>query len=268
MHNSPAALDMSIDPARMARVAIVGAGPGEADLLTLRAVTWLGRADVVVYDRLVGPGVLAHAQPEAHLIDVGKTPGGRGHSQAAIGALLVHYARAGRCVVRLKGGDPFIFGRGGEEIETLARHGIAVEVVPGITAALGCAAAAGIPLTQRGISRAVTFLTGATADSLVDLDWTALVRLGQTLVIYMGVAGADAIARRMIGAGLDPVTPAAVIENGTLPGQRIVTASVATLGETVENHAIQAPALLVIGEVARRAVDAATWASFGHRETA
>jgi uroporphyrin-III C-methyltransferase/precorrin-2 dehydrogenase/sirohydrochlorin ferrochelatase len=171
-------------------------------------------------------------------------------------------------VVRLKGGDPFIFGRGGEEIEALARDGIAVEVVPGITAALGCAAAAGIPLTRRGLSRAVTLLTGATAEGLADIDWAALAGLGQTLVVYMGVAAAGAIAGRLIEAGLDAATPAAVIENGTLPGQRIVTATVASLGETVEKHAIRAPALLVIGEVARRDADAAAWASFGHRETA
>ena len=265
MDDAPASLDMNTDPAR---VAIVGAGPGDADLLTVRAVTWLGRADVVVHDRLVGPGVLAYARPGARLIDVGKAPGGHGHSQAAINALLVHHARAGRRVVRLKGGDPFIFGRGGEELEALGRHGIAVEVVPGITAALGCAAAAGIPLTQRGRSQAVTLVTGATADGLADLDWTALAGLGQTLVVYMGVAAAGAIAERLIGAGLDPETPAAVVENGTLPGQRIVTASLATLGETIENHAIRAPALLVIGEVARPAADAAAGASSVHRETA
>ena len=275
MTNRPASLVLNRDRGRAGgaaaargRVAIVGAGPGDADLLTLRAVTWLRRADVVVHDRLIGPGVLAYARPDARLIDVGKAPGGRGHSQAAIGALLVHHARAGRRVVRLKGGDPLIFGRGGEEFDTLCRHGIAVEVVPGITAALGCAAAAGIPLTQRGCSRAVTFLTGATADGLADLDWTALVRLGQTLVVYMGVAAAGAIAERLIGSGLAPDTPVAVIENGTLPGQRIVAASVATLGETVEKQAIRAPALLVIGEVARRAADAAAWASSGHREMA
>ena len=207
MDGAPASLDMNTDPAR---VAIVGAGPGDADLLTVRAVTWLGRADVVVHDRLVGPGVLAYARPGARLIDVGKAPGGHGHSQAAINALLVHHARAGRRVVRLKGGDPFIFGRGGEELEALGRHGIAVEVVPGITAALGCAAAAGIPLTQRGRSQAVTLVTGATADGLADLDWTALAGLGQTLVVYMGVAAAGAIAERLIGAGLDPETPAAL----------------------------------------------------------
>jgi uroporphyrin-III C-methyltransferase/precorrin-2 dehydrogenase/sirohydrochlorin ferrochelatase len=235
------------------RVAIVGAGPGDPDLLTLRALQHLQRADVVVYDRLIGRGVLDYARRDAELIYVGKTRAHHAYSQAEISSLLAHHAQRGKHVVRLKGGDPFVFGRGGEERDYLVGRGIAVEVVPGITAALGCAASAGIPLTYRAIARGVTLITGATENGLPDHDWAALARLEHTLAIYMSVASAGEIAAKLIGAGLDPSTPAAVVADGTLPTQRVATGAVSELGELVRTSAIRSPALVLIGQVAGHA---------------
>jgi uroporphyrin-III C-methyltransferase/precorrin-2 dehydrogenase/sirohydrochlorin ferrochelatase len=236
-------------PAQAGRVAIVGAGPGDPDLLTLKALQFLQGADVIIYDRLVGPGVLDYARRDAETIYVGKAPGKHSHSQDEINALLAHHAGLGKQVVRLKGGDPFIFGRGGEERAYLVERGIEVTMVPGITAAAGCAAAAGIPLTHRGTAQSVTYLTGASAGDFPDYDWPALARTGGTLVFYMGVGTAKIIATRLIENGLAAATPVAVIENGTLPTQRTVTGTLGELGALVRSQEIQSPALLLIGDV-------------------
>ncbi len=230
--------------------AIVGAGPGDPDLLTLRALRLIQRADVVIYDKLVGPGVLDLARRDAERIYVGKSRGDHSKEQAEINALLAEQALAGRRVVRLKGGDPFIFGRGGEEADYLRQRGISVELVPGITAALGCAAAVGIPLTHRDHAQAVTLVTGQGKDGEPELDWGTLARLDQTLAIYMGVGAAARIAARLIEHGLDPATPVAVIENGTLPNQRAVYGRLSGLGWLVRQSGIAGPALIVIGRVA------------------
>ena len=232
-------------------VRIVGAGPGDPDLLTLKALRHLQDADVIVYDKLVGPDILDLARRDAERLYVGKSRGCHSKSQDQINALLLAEARKGRRVVRLKGGDPFIFGRGGEEKAYLEARGVAVEVVPGVTAAAGCAAATGIPLTHRGVSQAVTFLTGHAADGEPDLDWAGLAQLGNTLAIYMGVSTAGVIARRLIEHGFDPATPVAVIENGTLPEQKVARATLAGLEAALEAAGIKGPALIVVGEVAR-----------------
>ncbi len=234
-------------------VAIVGAGPGDPDLLTLRALRLLQDADVIVHDRLVGEGVLELARRDAERVFVGKARGHHSMSQDAINALLAARARAGQRVVRLKGGDPFIFGRGGEEVEHLRARGIAVEVVPGITAATGCAAVAGLPLTHRDVAQSVTFVTAHARDGEPQLDWRALATPRQTLVVYMGVAVADRLAARLIEHGLSADTPVAVIENGTLPTQRVVTGLLRDLGSLIAERGIAGPAALVIGEVARLA---------------
>ncbi len=231
------------------RVAIVGAGPGDPDLLTFKAMRALQHADVVVYDKLVGPEILDYARRDAERIYVGKTRGNHTRTQDEINAVLVEQARLGKHVVRLKGGDPFIFGRGGEEQDYLAQHGVDVEVVPGITAAAGCAAASGIPLTHRDHAQAVTFVTGHAKDGEPDLDWTALASLKQTLVIYMGVSTIGRSCERLIEHGLDPQTPAAVIENGTLPEQRTVTGSLADLATLVAANGIKGPGLFIVGDV-------------------
>ena len=238
-------------------VAIVGAGPGDPDLLTLRALRLIQRADVVIYDKLVGPGVLDLARRDAERIYVGKSKGDHSKSRDEINALIAGQAQAGRRVVRLKGGDPFIFGRGGEELEYLRQRGIPVEVVPGITAALGCAAATGIPLTHRDHAQAVTFATGQGKDGEPELDWATLARLKQTLVIYMGVGAAGRIAARLIDHGLDPATPVAVIENGTLPSQKALYGRLSGLGWLVRQSDIAGPALIVIGSVTALAEAAA-----------
>jgi uroporphyrin-III C-methyltransferase len=232
-------------------VQIVGAGPGDPELLTLRAVRALREAELVIHDRLIGPEILDYAHPAATRIDVGKTKGHHRVPQEEINALLAQHARSGRRVVRLKGGDPFVFGRGGEELEYLLSRGIRVEVVPGVTAAAGCAASAGIPLTHRDHAGAVTFISGHAKDGEPGLDWTSLARGGQTLVVYMGLSTAGQVARRLIEHGMNPATPTAVIENGTLPTQRVVAGTVAALPQLVAKHRIESPALIVIGDVAR-----------------
>jgi len=234
-------------------VHLVGAGPGDPDLLTLRAHRLLQDADVIVYDRLVAPELLDHARRDAERIYVGKARGAHVRSQDEINALLEEHARAGRRVVRLKGGDPFVFGRGGEERDHLTRAGIRVEVVPGITAATGCAAAAGIPLTDRDLAHGVSFVTGQGRDGEADVDWAALARSGQTIVVYMGANAADRIAARLIENGLSAATPAAVIENGTRPDQRIETGTVSDLGTLAARFSGRGPLLIVIGDVVRRA---------------
>ncbi len=238
-------------PAAPGRVHLVGAGPGAADLLTLRALRLVQLADVVVYDRLVGPEVLELVPPQTETIFVGKMRDRHVRSQAEINRLLVELARAGKRVVRLKGGDPFIFGRGGEELEALAAAGVAFEVVPGITAALGCAAHAGVPLTHRDHAQTLVFVTGHTKDGEVELDWPALVRPHQTLVVYMGAKAVGSLCAGLLAHGLDPATPAALIENGTYQHQRTIAATVATLPGLVPDQRLLGPALIVIGEVVR-----------------
>ena len=236
-------------PAAPGRVYLVGAGPGAADLLTVRALRLIQLADVVVYDRLVGPEVLELVPPQTETIFVGKMRDRHVLSQAAINRLLVELARAGRRVVRLKGGDPFIFGRGGEELEALAEAGVPFEVVPGITAALGCAAHAGLPLTHRDHAQTLVFVTGHTKHGEVELDWPALVRPQQTIAVYMGAKAVGSLCAGLITHGLDPATPAALIENGTYQHQRTIAATVATLPGLVPDQRLLGPALIVIGKV-------------------
>ncbi|MFQ6017564.1 MAG: uroporphyrinogen-III C-methyltransferase [Kiloniellaceae bacterium] len=234
-------------------VTIVGAGPGDPDLLTFRALRLMQQADVVIYDKLVGPRILDYLRRDAERIFVGKSKGNHVKTQDQINELMLHHARAGQRVLRLKGGDPFVFGRGGEEREYLLRHGIDVEVVPGITAATGCAAASGIPLTHRDHAGAVTLVTGHGKPGEPDLDWAALARLRQTLVVYMGVATAGRTAERLIAHGLAPSTPAAIVENGTLPNEKIVVGRLDELEAMVRDNDITGPAVIVVGEVVRQA---------------
>ena len=230
-------------------VHIVGAGPGAADLITLRGQRLLEQADVIVHDRLVGDGVLDLARRDADRIDVGKAPGRHPVPQDKINDILIAQARQGKRVVRLKGGDPFVFGRGGEELRALNAAGIRAEVVPGITAATACAAATGIPLTHRGHASAVTFVTGHKGDGdAPDVDWAALARSGATLAVYMGIGGAGTIANDLSHHGLAD-TPVAVIENGTRPDQRVFTGHVRGLDALVRANGITGPALIVIGNV-------------------
>ncbi len=240
-------------------VYLVGAGPGDPDLLTLRAASLLARADVIVHDRLVDHRILASAAPWAELIDVGKTPGSPCHSQAEINRILVDRGRLSDTVVRLKGGDPFVFGRGGEEAEVLGAHGIAVEVVPGVSSSTAAPAAAGIPVTMRGIASGVTIVT-AHQDPAAParggergLDWDALARSGTTLVVLMGAARARSVSERLIAGGMRPDMPVAVITSATCPDQLIDRTTLALLGEMPVIN----PSTIVIGEVAALDVTAA-----------
>ncbi len=231
-------------------VHIVGAGPGDPELLTLKAYRLLQTAQVVVHDRLVGDGVLALIPAAAERIDVGKTPGGPRVDQAAINRLLVRLARSGRRVVRLKGGDPLLFGRGGEEALFLLQHGIEVEVVPGITAAFGCAADRLVPLTHRGLATGVRFITGhCRAGWWLDLDWRGLADPATTLVIYMGLAHIEEISRQLMAHGRDPATPALAVQNATLPGVREVRAPLGHLAAAVRAAGLEPPVLFIVGEV-------------------
>ncbi len=230
-------------------VHLVGAGPGDPDLLTLKAHRLLQRADVVVYDRLVSPEVLAMARRDAERLYVGKRQGHHWVPQAEISNRLVALARAGKSVVRLKGGDPLVFGRGGEEIEALTDAGIAVEVVPGITAALGCAASAGIPLTHRDHAQACVFVTGHLKDGEIALDWPMLARPRQTVVIYMGAETLPVIARRLIEHGLPAATPVALIENGTTDRERRVVGTLGTIERQAMRARLHGPTLCMVGEV-------------------
>lgn len=233
-------------------VALVGAGPGAADLLTLRAQRLLGEADVIVHDRLVGDAVLDLARRDARRISVGKARADHSLPQDQINALLVTLAREGLRVVRLKGGDPFVFGRGGEEAEALRAAGIPVEVVPGITAALACAAQAQIPLTHRDASRMVTFLTGHTREGRLDLDFDTLVRGGGTLAVYMGIVTLPALRDGLLGAGLPPQTPAALIERGGTSAQRVLTGTLDSLAAGAPAWSTGGPAMVLIGPAVGR----------------
>jgi uroporphyrin-III C-methyltransferase / precorrin-2 dehydrogenase / sirohydrochlorin ferrochelatase len=231
-------------------VILVGAGPGDPELLTLKALRALTDADVILHDRLVGEDVLDLARRDAVRICVGKAPGGAGASQEWINEQLVEYARAGLRVVRLKGGDPFVFGRGGEELEALARAGIAYSVVPGVTAASACAAYAGIPLTHRDHAQRVTLVTGHGGEGGPEHDWRALAAERATVVFYMGLAGLERIVAKLIEHGAPTDRPAALIAQGTLPAQRVVLGTLASIAAAARSQGIAAPALLIVGEVA------------------
>ena len=233
------------------KVYLVGAGPGDAELLTLKAARLLGQADVVVYDHLVGADVLALIGPDARRLYVGKERSHHSIPQEGINELLVRLAREGRTVVRLKGGDPFVFGRGGEELQVLAAEGIPFEVVPGITAACGVASYAGIPLTHRDYAQSCTFVTGHLKDGSCDLDWLALARPRQTVVIYMGLSGLATICARLVEHGLPASWPAAVVAHGTLAEQQVVCATLGTLADAVSRAGLQSPALTIVGEVVK-----------------
>jgi uroporphyrinogen III methyltransferase/synthase len=239
--------------ARPGVVYLVGAGPGDPGLMTIRAMDLVSSADVVIHDRLIPEAALDAVRPDAERIDVGKRPGQAETPQARIEELLVEHARAGRSVVRLKGGDPFVFGRGGEEAEALAAAGIPFEVVPGVTAAVGAAAYAGVPLTHREDSSAVAFVTGhEDPDKDSVLDWSALASFPGTLVIYMGVKQLAEIADRLIAAGRDGNEPAVAIERGTLPGQRTIEGTLGSINEAAEEADLRPPAVIVVGPVAAR----------------
>jgi len=231
------------------KVWLVGAGPGDPDLLTVKAARLIAQADALVYDHLIGEGIIDLARPDARRIYAGKQASKHTLPQEAINHLLVDLARQGLSVVRLKGGDPFIFGRGGEELETLVASCIPFEVVPGVTAAAGCAAYSGFPLTHRDHAQSVTFVTGHLRDGTVNLDWPALARPRQTVVFYMGIGAAASICTQMIDHGLPETTPAAVIRNGTLPSQQVLLATLGTLPQRIAEIGITPPALIVVGSV-------------------
>lgn len=237
--------------AKPGTIHLVGAGPGDPDLLTLRAARLIERAAVIVHDGLVDPSILALARPDAELVSVAKQRARHTMPQEEINALLVRIALSGIDVVRLKGGDPFIFGRGGEEAEAARAAGVPVEVVPGISAANGAAAAAQIALTHREASSSVSFVAGQ-CKGLSDQDWAGLAGKGRTLVIYMGVKTAPIIAEKLMEDGLAPDMPVAVIENGARPQMRVLRAPLAGLPDLVEAEAVVSPALIVIGEVTAR----------------
>ncbi len=231
-------------------VHLVGAGPGDPELLTIKAHRALESADVVVHDRLVNPEILDLARRDAERIHVGKRVGDHSMGQDDINALLVELARAGKRVVRLKGGDPFVFGRGGEELAALTAAGIPCHIVPGITAATGCAASAGIPLTQRGVANTCVFVTGHDRNGVAELDWDSLAKPGQTIVIYMGLGALAHMAGRLVAHGLAPATPVAVIENGTMPDERVIRGTLTDIADKAGDAGIGTPSLIVVGEVA------------------
>jgi uroporphyrin-III C-methyltransferase/precorrin-2 dehydrogenase/sirohydrochlorin ferrochelatase len=232
-------------------VALIGAGPGDPDLLTLRAVRLLEKTDVIVYDHLVSSGVLDFVSPQAERIYAGKRRNEHTLRQEEINRLLVKLAQQGKQVVRLKGGDPFIFGRGGEELEALVAHGISFEVVPGITAASGVSSYAGIPLTHRDYAQRCMFVAGHLKNGTTDLDWSAMVRPQQTVVIYMGLGGLPYISQSMVEHGASPDLPIAVVQDGTIATQKVVTGTLATIVQKVQEAHLQSPCLTIVGDVVR-----------------
>jgi uroporphyrin-III C-methyltransferase len=244
----------AVTAAAPGRVILVGAGPGDADLLTVRACRAIAEADVILTDFLVGDGVLDHASPEAEIISVGKAKGRHSKTQAEINALIVAHAREGKTVVRLKGGDPFMFGRGGEEVDIVRASGLACEVVPGITAATAAAASLQIPLTHRDLSRTVTFLSGHGAGDgradFSDLDLAALASGRATLAVYMGVSTAPVLAGQLLAAGWSPATPVMIVENASRANEKRTGTTLDVLAKEPERLMFASPAVLLIGEVA------------------
>ncbi|MFM9978636.1 MAG: uroporphyrinogen-III C-methyltransferase [Sphingomonadaceae bacterium] len=239
-----------LDPEARGRCILVGAGPGDPGLLTLRAAEALRIADVVVHDGLLDDRVFAYVRPEAQRISVAKKRDRHTIPQSGINALIVAHVKTGAIVVRLKGGDPFVFGRGGEEVEAVRAAGLEVEVIPGVSAALGCAAEAMLPLTHRDWSSAVSFVAG-TCKGLAEQDWSGLAGHGRTLVIYMGVTAAGAIADKLMTDGVSPDMAVAALERGTLPGARAMQTLLADLGDMVAREKVLSPAILVVGDVVR-----------------
>ncbi|BFM49115.1 uroporphyrinogen-III C-methyltransferase [Marinomonas sp. THO17] len=231
------------------KVYLIGAGPGDPELLTLKAYRLLKQADVVLYDRLVGEEIINQIPASAEKMYVGKAKSLHSLPQEDINSLLAAKAKEGHQVVRLKGGDPFIFGRGGEELEELIEEGVPFEVVPGVTAAAGCAAYAGIPLTHRDYAQSVRFLTGHLKDGSTDLPWEELVHPAQTLVIYMGLTGLKDISQSLLKFGMSPSMPVAVVEKGTSKVQRVFTSTISQVYQVATDNEVKSPALLIIGEV-------------------
>lgn len=237
------------DQPPVGEVYLVGTGPGDPDLLTFRALRLMQQADVVLYDRLIGEGILNLVRRDAERIYVGKLTNDHSVPQEEIGNMLIRLARQGKRVLRLKGGDPFVFGRGGEEIEALSENGVTFQVIPGVTAAVGCASYSGIPLTHRDHAQGCMFVTGHEKDGKLNLNWKSLIQPRQTVVVYMGLSSMAAITKGFIANGADPATPAAVIENGTRAGQRVITGTLESLSEQTAVAGIKSPALIIIGGV-------------------
>lgn len=233
----------------LGEVYLVGAGPGDPDLLTFKALRLMQQADVVLFDRLVSKPILELCRRDAHMVNVGKARSDHLVPQEGINQLLVDYAKKGHRVLRLKGGDPFIFGRGGEEIQELTDHGVPFQVVPGITAAAGCSSYAGIPLTHRDFAQSVRFVTGHLKNNTTDLPWSELAYTNQTIVFYMGLMGLPIICSKLIEHGMSPDMPIALVQKGTTPEQKVIIATLGTMVKTLESQTVSAPTLIIVGEV-------------------